>query len=154
MKKILTICNAIIAALLSLLGCTINHDNPVEYGTPSADFIINGKVSSNTGQPVPRIAVVMREYVGTDNDGRPLFYKVDSTGTNDNGDYQVKSEGTFPEDKTYRLAFSDIDGVTNGAFKDTTVTVEFIDPVFTGRDKHWYAGETGKEVNIQLRPEE
>ncbi|MDR0714846.1 MAG: radical SAM-associated putative lipoprotein [Bacteroidales bacterium] len=154
MKRILIVYNAIIAALLSLLGCVANTNTIAEYGTPSADFIVNGKVSSGTGQPVHNIAVVMRGYLGTDNDGRMIFEKTDSTGTADNGDYRVKAEGAFPKNQTCQLVFSDIDGADNGAFKDTTVTVEFINPVFTGGDGRWYSGETCKEVNIQLRPKE
>jgi putative lipoprotein (rSAM/lipoprotein system) len=154
MKKIFTIYNAIIAALLSLLGCPINVSDPAEYGTPSADFIIRGKASSNADQPAPNISVVMREQIGTDNDGRPQFHKVDSTGTDNNGAYRVKAQSAFPEDQAFRLTFYDIDGAVNGAFKDTTVTVEFINPVFTGGSGNWHKGETVQEVNIQLRPEE
>jgi putative lipoprotein (rSAM/lipoprotein system) len=154
MKKILTIYNAIIAALLSLLGCTINISGPAEYGTPSADFIIRGKALSNDGQPASNISVVMREQIGTGNDEQPQLHKVDSTRTDNNGDYRVKAQGAFPEDQTFRLTFSDIDGATNGAFKDTTVTVEFINPVFTGGSGNWHKGETVQEVNIQLHPEE
>jgi putative lipoprotein (rSAM/lipoprotein system) len=154
MKKILTICNAIIAALLSLTGCTFDIQSPAEYGTPSADFVVRGKVSSDAGQPAPNVAVVMRKQLGTDDDGRPQFYKVDSAGTDSNGSYRVKEQGAFPEDQAYRLTFSDVDGSANGALKDTTVTVEFTNPKFTGGDGSWSRGEAEREVNIQLRPEE
>lgn len=154
MRRILTIYNAILAALLSLLGCHININSPDEYGTPSADFIISGKALSSDGGPAPNIAVVMSRQLGADSEGRALFDVVDSTGTGSSGDYRVASRGTFPEDQVYRLTFSDADGAANGAFKDTTVMVEFINPEFTGGSGSWYSGEASKEVNIQLRPEE
>jgi putative lipoprotein (rSAM/lipoprotein system) len=145
MKTILSISNAVIAVLLSLLGCAVK-ESPDEYGTPSADFIISGNVSSNTGAPVKNIAVVMRE------ENTALHY-ADSTGTDNNGNYRAVAN-TFPTSATYQLTFSDTDGEENGAFKDTTLTVEFDNPQFTGGEGHWYAGETYKEVNIQLHPEE
>ncbi|MDR3366472.1 MAG: radical SAM-associated putative lipoprotein [Prevotellaceae bacterium] len=152
MKKILSIANTVIAAALSLLGCSL--EGPVEYGTPSADFIINGKASSHSGKPVKNIAVVMRQNLGTDNEGRPVIARTDSTGTDNNGNYRVKDQHRFPQAQTYQLTFSDIDGEENGAFKDTTLTVEFNNPQFAGGDGRWYSGETSKEANIQLRPEE
>jgi putative lipoprotein (rSAM/lipoprotein system) len=150
MKKILSISNAVIATLLSLLGCSVEgpdeYGTPVmEYGSPSAEFIISGKVTSPTIGAVKNISVVMRE--------RDESFHADSTGTSNNGNYLV-SAITFPKSTTFQLTFSDIDGEANGAFKDTTLTVDFNNPQFTGGDGHWYEGEVRKEVNIQLRPKE
>jgi putative lipoprotein (rSAM/lipoprotein system) len=154
MKKFLKAYNALIAALLTLLGfasaCTNGGDEygppMVEYGTPSADFIIRGKVSSaETQQPVTGIAVVMDEQRG----GRR-----DSVTTASDGTYEVVAWGAFPTEQTYDLTFSDIDGAANGAFRDTTVAVVFTDPVFTGGDGHWYSGQTATERNLPLTPKE
>jgi putative lipoprotein (rSAM/lipoprotein system) len=151
MKKMLSISNTVIAAILSLLGCTVEgpdeYGTPlVEYGTPSADFIISGKVTSPAGTPVKNISVVMRE-------GDRTAFLADSTGTDKDGKYRVLAR-TFPQSTTFQLAFSDIDDEDNGALKDTTLTVDFNNPQFTGGDKHWHRGETSKEVDIQLRPKE
>lgn len=154
MKKILLACNAAISALLSLLGFGCDIVGPDEYGTPSADFIISGRVSSSAGQPVKGIAVAMHQLVGMDDDGRDVFSKADSTATDDGGQYRVLSRGAVPEDQAYRLTFSDVDGAANGAFRDTTRTVYFIDPTFVGKTGNWHSGEAGKEVNVELRPKE
>jgi putative lipoprotein (rSAM/lipoprotein system) len=150
MKKITVICNAIIASLLGLLGfaSSCEEASPAEYGTPTADFVILGKVSSSTGQPVKNISVEMHKVAGG-----AAGHRTDSTGTDANGNYRVK-EQDFPTNQTYRLTFSDLDGAANGAFKDTSLTVDFTNPAFTGGDGNWYKGEASKEVNVQLREEE
>ncbi|MDR0667124.1 MAG: radical SAM-associated putative lipoprotein [Prevotellaceae bacterium] len=152
MKKILIIYNAAIAAILSLFGCTVN--GPDEYGTPSADFVINGKVSSNTGQPVPEIAVTMRTEHYTDTAGNRLFSTIDSVATNSHGEYQIVAQSLWPEDHTFHVVFSDVDGAANGSFADTTITVEFVDPAFSGGSGNWYAGQVQKELNVELSPKE
>lgn len=153
MNKILIICNAAIAAMLSLFGCTVY--GPDEYGTPSADFVIKGKVSSsNTGQPAPEIAVAMRTEYYTDNDGNTRFGTIDSVATNSRGEYQIVAQRLWPEDQTFHVAFSDVDGAANGSFADTTVTVEFVDPAFSGGSGNWYAGQAQKELNVELLPKE
>ena len=61
--KLLNACNLIIAGLCALLGlasCTTS--GPDEYGTPSAKFIVNGKVlSEKTQQSLKNIRVIMQE---------------------------------------------------------------------------------------------
>ena len=128
--KFLKTYNAIIAALLAILGfsCGSSLD---EYGTPEAKFIIKGKVSSkDTQQPIENICVNM---------GRNTVF------TNVKGNYQVTVWG-FPEDQACLVKFHD----TGGMYMDLDTLIEFKNPQFTGGDKKWYEGEASKTVDVQL----
>jgi putative lipoprotein (rSAM/lipoprotein system) len=109
--KFIKFCNAIIAILLALIGyaCTknpINPNNPIdprmEYGTPWAKFIVQGKVVSViNNQAIDKIQVLLN---------------LDTVMTDQNGNYQVTVTG-FPTDQTYKVQFNDIDSTTNGLLK-------------------------------------
>lgn len=134
--KILKKYNVLIAGLLALLGYTTACDSKDEYGTPSAKFIVNGKVkSSETDQPIENIRVTMQG---------------DTTYTNADGVYQVVDNWGFPTDQTYKIDFNDIDEAANGEFSDLDTIVEFKDPKFSDGDGDWYSGETSKEVDVKL----
>lgn len=56
--------NAILAFILILLGFTISCGKN-EYGTPHANYIVNGKVTSKqTSAPIKNIRVVCKEAYG------------------------------------------------------------------------------------------
>ena len=128
--------NAIIFGLLALLGFTTSCEKKVEYGTPSAKFIVNGKViSSDSNEAINNIRVVMRG---------------DTTKTDNEGKYQVVDKYGFPSDQTYDIQFQDIDGATNGDYQNLDTIIEFKDPQFINGDGNWYSGETSKELDIEL----
>lgn len=130
--------NAIIAGLISLLGFALSceKDPKVEYGTPSAKFMVNGKViSSDSNEAIENIRVVMQG---------------DTTKTDKEGKYQVVDKHGFPRDQTYDIKFTDIDGATNGDYQNLDTTIEFKNPQFIKGDGNWYSGETSKEFNIEL----
>ena len=132
--------NAIIFGLLALLGFTSSCDKGpnlvAEYGTPSAKFIVNGKVNSkDTNIPIHNIRVIMRG---------------DTSFTDSEGKYQVVDNYGFPENQTYDLKFQDIDSTINNNYKNLDTIVEFVNPQFINGDGHWYEGETSKEFNIKL----
>lgn len=133
--------NAILAGLLSVLGfASCQTDAPVEYGTPNAKFIVNGKVTSvETQQPIKDIQVTMQG---------------DTTTTDENGNFQVMDGSGFPTDQTYSIRFQDIDGESNGNFQDLDTIVEFVNPEFEGGNGHWYEGETSTDFDVELNPEE
>jgi len=136
--------NAIIVIFLTLFGyaCSKSPINPIdirtEYGTPSAKFIVQGKVMSVlNNQAIDNIQVVM---------------KGDTVMTDQSGNYQVADKFGFPTDQTYTVQFNDIDGNLNGSFDNLDTTVEFKNPKFTNGDGHWYSGETKMNVDIKLNP--
>ena len=138
--KFLKTSNVIIAALLSLLGfgsCEKNMVVVAEYGTPSATFIVQGRVeSSGSNESIENIRVIMQG---------------DTAVTDSDGKYQVMAGG-FPGDKTYYIQFQDVDGELNGDYKDLESSIEFVDPEFINGDDHWYSGEATQALNVKLDP--
>jgi putative lipoprotein (rSAM/lipoprotein system) len=139
--------NAIIAALLSLLGFTTACEQSVdeygvpmpEYGAPSAEFVVKGTVkSAASSSNIPNIKVKMG---------------YDSTKTDAQGRYEISTR-SYAGDQTFLVTFEDIDGAENGAYADADTNVVFEDPQFTGGDGGWDQGHTEKEINIRLNPEE
>jgi putative lipoprotein (rSAM/lipoprotein system) len=138
--RILTGYNAIIGALLAILGFGTSCIPEVrcEYGTPSAKFIVSGKVvSSETNLPVQNVRVVMKR---------------DTTFTNALGEYQVTDKYSFPTSQTYSVKFQDIRGETLRQYSDLDTIVEFKNPVFVKGEGHWYKGEAEKEIDVKLKP--
>lgn len=132
--------NAIIIAVLGMLGFTSCEEPRDEYGTPSATFIVQGKVTDKSNnQPIENIQVE----VGWRN----------SVYTNSDGKYEF-SIGEFPESQTFPISFRDVDDDLNGSYMDLDTIVEFKDPKFTGGKGNWYEGVATKEFNIQLNPKE
>jgi putative lipoprotein (rSAM/lipoprotein system) len=130
--------NIIIASLLALLGFASSCITRTEYGTPSAKFIVKGKVQSiGSNEAVENIRVIM---------------KGDTANTDTEGKYQVIDNLGFPSSQTYSIQFQDIDEALNGEFENLDTIVEFKNPVFTNGDGDWYSGETSKELDIKLKP--
>src|SRR5665648_547723 len=109
MKKVKTkfykTSNSIILGLLALLGfassCEKEPNSMVEYGTPSAKFIVNGKVNSkDTNTPIKNIRVIMNR---------------DTSFSDSEGHYQVIENNGFPDNQTFQINFQDVDSTVNGA---------------------------------------
>lgn len=152
--KLININNLIISGLISLLGFAIACDDIIdpkdEYGCPYAEFIIKGKVTSeNTGGAIASIKVVMGETYTSDD--KNYFYGIDSTTSDNEGGYELRTSSTPLDTVTYAIYFKDIDGTKNGSFQNLDTIVTFIDPEFTGASG-WYEGEVTQELNIELVP--
>lgn len=139
--------NTLISCLLSILGfgaaCSLSgcEYGPlvVEYGTPHANFKVNGSVKSEvTSDNLPNIRVVMGE---------------DTAFTDEQGNYQVGAID-FPNDQTFLVEFNDIDGEANGEYQPLDTIVEFVDPEFSGGSDGWDHGEVEKEINVKLKDKE
>jgi putative lipoprotein (rSAM/lipoprotein system) len=128
--------NSILFVMIGLLGFTVacTKVSPVEYGTPSADFIINGVVENLTNQPIPNIKVK----VGWD-----------STYTAIDGKFSLKNR-YFPADQYFIFKASDIDGFANGSYQNKDTTIVFTNNTFINGDGHWYKGKVEKSVVIKL----
>jgi putative lipoprotein (rSAM/lipoprotein system) len=146
--KLLKKYNRLIALLLSLLGFTTACFiiGGAEYGTPHADFIVRGSVvSEKDSRPIKNIRVIMH-------DSTSIYYR-DSINTDLNGVYTLKLSG-FPLSKNFNIDLKDIDGTDNGEFQNLDTIVKFINPVFTGGNKHWYNGQTQQEFDIKMKPKQ
>jgi len=132
--------SSIIVAVIALLGFSSSCEKlrpKAMYGTPTAKYIVNGKVtSSSSNQEIENIKVKMQW---------------DSTKTDQEGNYRIET-GAFPNGDIFNIEFIDTDSTDNGEYQNLDTIVEFKDPHFTGGDGDWDAGETSKEFNIQLNP--
>ena len=151
--KCLKTYNALIVSLISILGFASSCDplgGKAMYGTPSANYIVKGKVATGANAPVAGIKVEMS--TERNNGTERVSYLINSTSSAvGSGDYKVNSGGEFPNDQTFKIKFTDIDGALNGEFETLDTTIVFKDPKFTGGDGHWYQGQTEKEVNVKLK---
>ena len=128
--------NNLLLLLIGLLGFTVacTKSGAQEYGTPSADFIINGVIENQASQPIPNIKVVMTR---------------DSVNTNTEGKFSLKNT-TFPNNQTFNIKIRDIDGAVNGSYQDKDTTIVFDNNTYTNGDGHWYRGKVEKSVVIKL----
>jgi len=129
--------NKVIVFLLGMIGFSVGCIR-MEYGTPNADFILNGNIkSTTTEQPIENIKVTMG-------------YK--SVNSDENGNFTIKVNG-FPQEQTFSVQIEDIDGSENESFQNKDTTVTFPDGNFSGGEDNWYKGETKKDITIRLDEE-
>ena len=143
-KRWFTIQNKSISYILSFLGIGsavifngCMYGSPaVEYGTPHANFMVTGKITTEAGIEIGQIKVTMQnESIKSDTDGK---YNI---GVSD-----------FPKDQEYTIRFVDEDGQQNGGeFAALDTVVKFTDPKFENGDGDWFSGTTSKTVNVKLR---
>ncbi len=137
--------NALITLILSILGFSTACESldeygapVVEYGAPTATFIVKGKVSSNDNNSIPNIRVSMG---------------VDTAYSDKNGNYEV-SQQYSPTDAKFRMKFEDVDGVDNGEYSSVDTVARFENPAFTGGDGNWNKGETESQLDIKMDDKE
>lgn len=125
---------AVVVGLFSSSSCCMVQ--PVEYGTPSARYVVDGKVTDNgTGKPIENIRVSMG--------GDTAFTKAD-------GSYGIVRDVTSPKDTSFTLKFEDMDGSANGQYANLDTVVKFKKSEFKGSDGKWYYGENHKNIDIKL----
>lgn len=149
--KLLHSINSLIVLMISLLGFTTScKDEPAEYGTPNATFVITGKVESVTdNKPIMDIIVEMRRVATQDNSSQG--YLVGTGFSNGSGSYYVDATES-PKEQTFKLKFIDTDGPLNGEYQTLDTAVVFQDPQFTNGDGSWYKGYTEKTLDVKLKP--
>ena len=139
--KVRTWINVLLTAILGLFGygCIIR----AEYGTPMADFTLEGTVSNEQGEPLPNIQVVQR---GGYKDGAGTIYWQewpDTLYTNAEGKYYRHYGGDFPLE--YRkVVVNDTSGVYASDSIDTAVT-------YSGGDHRWYHGQGTLSADFVLK---
>lgn len=141
----------IIAALLSIVsfitGCEIGGETPVEYGTPSSDYLIKGKVTeTDVLKPIKDIQVIRRSRWNAP-------HRNDTVRTAADGSYELKFEE--PQQDEIVIYAEDVDGLENGgAFVTDTIRVKVSDLKQTKKRNGWYMGEFEKtDVNFKLKHE-
>lgn len=134
----------IVAWILTALGLYTSCDiiEPrVEYGTPTADFVIKGNVNdADNLQPIENMAVIRKSSWDP--------YGNDTAKTDANGNYELNfSETAFgPEDMV--VYTSDID---NGVYQSDTIRIKAHDLKQIGkRRKNWYNGKFEAKADFKL----
>lgn len=149
--------NAVLTALLSMLGFSCSLDEPdeygstpVEYGTPHADYILKGTVTDEAGTPIKGIKTSLKEI--SKNDTGTYVFGIDSIQTNESGNYQLKNSG-MPYDKRVKLVVEDIDGEANGGeFLNDTLDIDYGKAVEVEEgDHHWYDGKYEVTTDVRLK---
>lgn len=152
-KKKMTVARFLSGALV-LLGfgsCSNASDDEgggrLEYGTPTVDFQIKGKVTSEEGDPLKGIQVIVRHAW----DNRPEG-GADTLYTDAKGEFSGKelTVGAIAEQKAY---FNDVDGEANGgAFKSDSVALKNMDNKKVGDGNgHWYNGKYELSTTVKLK---
>lgn len=121
--------NALAATLLSLLGfssCGENGpwgDEPVLYGTPSTAFEAKGNITAEDGTPVEGIKAIIASCRQSSYTGKMHYTHIDSTYTDKNGNYTIKSGSSRPISEEYtKILLEDVDGEKNGGtFANDTI---------------------------------
>ncbi|MDR0726324.1 MAG: radical SAM-associated putative lipoprotein [Prevotellaceae bacterium] len=134
-----------IISILSFSGCHKEQSGTVEYGSPYATFSFRGTVSDKTGQPVKdiKVEVGLEKHPAMDN---PVL-------TNTSGQYSVQFQFRPVED--FQVIVSDIDGESNGSFRNDTIPVKVSeDDYYEQGNGSWNHGSAAKEVNIVLNEKE
>jgi putative lipoprotein (rSAM/lipoprotein system) len=148
-RKALISYNQLIVWLIAFLGfsssCTKGGGEViVEYGVPSAKFIVKGTITSSLTQKA--VAGVKVTFF---ND----TYLACSDTTNADGSYEV-SLNAFPENHRFPIKIEDIDGVTNVSFASLDTAATFTNSVFSNGNSQWYKGETQQTLNLQVKPQD
>lgn len=139
--------NAVLTALLSMLGygCSLDepemYGTPLEYGVPRINYIVKGVVTDEAGNPIQGIQT---KFVGD------LNY-ADPTKTDANGNYQILAT-TYPSLNGCKLIVNDIDGEANGGeFLSDTIDVEKLPKNEVEKGDGWYQGRYESTANIQMK---
>ena len=137
----LNLANKVLSGMIVLLGFNgCSGEAPCMYSSPYAFHTIKVKVENNSVSAIKGIQVICN--------AKNSWIKPDTLLSNQNGEFIFKSEHTFTE-ATYKLICKDIDGDTNGSYKNDSIEVEFKkSDLSNGKD--WFEGEATKNVTIKL----
>ncbi|MCD7851202.1 MAG: radical SAM-associated putative lipoprotein [Parabacteroides sp.] len=152
--KLLKTANWILACILAMLGFTGCHDEEMDdlvamYGTPHANFMINGKVVNKENMPISDIEIkCLVEHHGN---SKSWFDTIPAVSTNSAGTFTCQ----FEEIPTSRLRIiaTDIDGALNGSYEKDSTDIAISNSDYKGDKGGWFEGSVEKEVNFILKEE-
>lgn len=150
-QKVNTLYRIILGALMGILGfssCGKDGLNPFSgggdarcmYGQPSATFKLVGTVKDEAGKPVKGIRVIYNPYA--DKDINEVKYYLDTLYTDASGKFSSdRLKYSWPEIPAHELIVSDVDGATNGEYKDEKVPAARIKSSHSKQGSNgWYEG--------------
>ncbi|MFC2520624.1 MAG: radical SAM-associated putative lipoprotein [Tannerella sp.] len=158
-RKLIRGTNWALAGLLSLLGFTGcgKDDNgggeiSVEYGAPSANFKVLGRVTNEQGQPLGGMRVVASEVTAVWGKGPKQCYSGllrDTVYTASDGTF-VRIYSTFPADSVY-IHMKIEDSAEPSVYDSDSIAVGFAKDDLKGDDRGWYLGAAEKQINVTLK---
>lgn len=149
----------LLSGALVLLGfgsCSDNSDDEdmrLEYGTPTANYQVKGKVTSDVGDPLEGIQVIVKDDYAYFNKGKDTHsYGSDTIYTDAKGEFvshEANSHGIYKQ----KVFFNDVDGDANrGSFKSDSVEVEKMEKKLIEDGKgHWYKGKYELSTTVKLK---
>ena len=158
-RKLIRGTNWALAGLLSLLGFTgCGKDNngdgeiSVEYGVPSANFKVLGRVTNEQGQPLGGMRVVASNVTAIWGKGPGQCYSGllrDTVYTASDGSF-VRVYSLFPADSVY-IHMKIEDSAEPSVYDSDSVTVGFAKGDLKGADGSWFLGAAEKVIDVKLK---
>lgn len=139
-----------ILGILGFAGCDGLGEEPDMYGCPIVDFQVKGAVTSENGEPLKGIQVVVR----TAWDNNPHI--ADTVYTDAEGEFKSHELSSVSIDKQ-KVYFNDVDGDANGgAFKSDSIKLVDMDKKLLEKGDGWYNGkyELSSEGPVKLSKED
>ena len=149
-RKLIRGTNWALAGILSLLGFSgCDKIFQMEYGSPSADFKVTGRVTDEEGRPLSGVRIVAPNVDGKL--GKQAYPSPqDTTYTDPDGKYTYRYNAGFAPDSLYlKLRYED--PTARPAYDSDSVTVGFAKGDLKGGDNRWFEGAAEKEVNVTLK---
>lgn len=139
--------NKIFAIFITWLGFAMSCT--VEYGSPYAKYIINGKVADDSTNAVIENIQVITEVKYSQNEIYPFFS--DTTYTDANGNFKIEyTVYDFPADSNVHIfQINDIDSTVNGFYQNKKETIFFGEPNFEG-GSGWDEGTATENIEFRL----
>lgn len=157
MKKKIAV-RKLLSGVLVLLGFTAcDSDDPgnglCDYGTPSADYQVKGKVLDPTGKPIKGVQVVVKDL-------NAYFVKGEKDYVVDYDTVYTDVKGEFESDKAHTFSigsqevlFHDVDGEENGGeFESATLKTDQMDISQIKEGGSWYSGAYELKAEVKLSP--
>jgi len=152
--------NALLTALLSMLGFDSCESSVEEYGVPMygvplAEYQIRGQVTDEAGTPVQGIKTSVKIIIGSPSaDGEKEIYARDSVQTDASGKYDI-SFSTAPRNRETKLIVEDIDGEANGGeFLSDTLDIDYEKAVKVKEGKggwNWGIYEVSQDIKLKKK---
>jgi putative lipoprotein (rSAM/lipoprotein system) len=139
--------NRIIAFFLTLLGFTYSCKDSYMadmYGSPYAEYIVNGKVvSERDNSSIKGIQIRISSSHGKNTSN------TEALSSDTNGNYSVMYT-EYGIDQI-NLSFEDVDGPENGSFQSVDTLMTFSKSDLSGKVGSWFMGSSEKILNIKLK---
>lgn len=141
-----------LCGVLALLGFAACAETSVEYGTPTMDFWVRGKVISDDGKALKDIQVIVKNENAYYNDEEGELVRMNDTIYTDSGGEFVSQMMRDGWVDTKKLIFNDIDGEANGGtFKSDSVCMKDMESKQIKKgDGNWYLGTYEYNMEIKL----